>query len=224
MNDFKTLTIGGNTYAVNDGAAVKSASYSGNTLSLKNSDNNTVSSVKIQSLLPIAFDFWTTGLLFSEVQSGTFTLKKNMPYFGDASSERDWYDNFKKVLDSFPSGYHTSSGFVKTGLRFGATTGDLTDSGYRYANSIGSTEPEGIIITESGTIKTYELFGRVVFMNPYEIFQNEHTSMDPGLSFAEFEYNIEIAYDSSTDTFTENKFEGELSRYYGELWTNLVNQ
>ena len=223
MSDFKTLTIGGNTYTVNDGAAVKSASYDGNTLSLKNSDGNEVSSVKIQSLLPIAFDFWTKEAIFSDIQSGTFTLKKNMPYFGDASSERDWYDNFKKVLDSFPSGYHTPSGFIKTGLRFNCSTGDLTDS-YRYANACGISDPEGINITESGTIKTYEIFGKVVFMNPYEIFQDEHTSMDPGLSFAEFEYNIEIEYDSSTDTFTENTFEGELLRYYGELWTNLVNQ
>lgn len=196
MNDFKTLTIGGTTYTVKDGT----------------------------TMLPISFDFWTKEILFSNIQSGTFTLKKSMPYFGDASSERAWYDNFKKVLDRFPSGYHTTSGFVKTGLRFNCyDTGDLSDS-YSYANALGAAEAEGMNITESGTVKTYEIFGRVVFMNPYEIFQDPHTTMDPGLFFAEFEYNIEIEYDSSTDTFTENKFEGEFLQYYGELWTDIVNQ
>ena len=144
---------------------------------------------------PISIDLVVT-TSFEDISTGNCDLIKNLPYVGDNLSNSIWLNNFKAICNQHT---YDIGRYIKVGLvtSYNSTQQDTS----KYVSHVIDLEPTTLIKTVNGEVTTYSLFGKCQFAG-------EDTA-----HWATFEWEIEIAYNSSSDTFTETTFSGKCTSY-----------
>lgn len=155
-------------------------------------------------IYPIALDVVTADHFQNITDKSTGTLVKNLPYTGDATSNKKWLDNFRTICDMCKTNNDVISKYINVGL----ITDYADDSAYgktgRHYDCMMDVDTTMLNKADWGTSCSYSLSGRCRF---------HYFDSADGNKYVDAPWIYTVIYDYATDTFSTEFMHVSLTQY-----------
>ena len=132
------------------------------------------------------------------------TLAKNLPYSGDATSDKKWLDNLRIICDMSKTHYEALSKYVDVRL----ITDYADDSSYgkvgKKYNSMMEVDPTKVTISKWSTNKIYTMTGKCRF---------HYFDSADGNKYVDATWSYTVMYNSAKDTYSSESMKVSLAQY-----------